>query len=207
VSTFLQKNWFKLAISAILVAMIISFAYKLWFTGGDAEHLKSMKPVPELQLEDLQGKPVTNADFDGKVRLVYFYFSSCPDVCPPTTYSLSQVQEALKEKGYFGDKAQIVSITVDPDIDTPPVLQEFGSRYGVDPVGWKFLRGTEAKSRELAEKYGIMVIEDKAGNISHSNAIMIVDPKGNIRSWYDPSDPALTTEFIVKDVIALSKGK
>lgn len=205
-NTYLAKNWFKLAIAAILISMIASFGYKLWFKDRHTlEHLKANKPIPELSLTDLQGKMVTNADIVGKVNLVYFFFSSCPDVCLPTSYMLSQVQDELKEKQHFGDKAQIMSITFDPNVDTQSVLQEFSSRYNADSTGWKFLRGDEAKTRELAEKYGIMVIKDKNGNFSHSNAIMIVDKKGKIRAWYDPSDPALTPEFIAKDVVALSK--
>lgn len=207
-NTFFGKNWFKIALALILVGMIASFAYKLWFTGGAADdHLDVKKKAPDFQLQDLQGKPVQSADLNGKVGLVYFFYSSCPDVCLPTSYKLSQVQDLLKDKGYFGSKAEMVSITIDPNVDTPEVLQKFGNNFNADAKGWRFLRGDEAKTRELAEQYGVMVIKDKQGNISHSNAIMIVDPKGNIRSWYDADSPELDAEYIVKDVIALSKGK
>ncbi|WP_261807974.1 SCO family protein [Paenibacillus sp. N3.4] len=123
-STFFEKNWFKLALGAILIAMIASFAYKLWVNGSEPDkRLLAMKAAPAIQLQDLDGKSVTSKDLDGKVRLVYFFYSFCPDVCMPTTYLLTQVQDALKKKDLFGTKAEIVSISVDPTRDTPEVLR------------------------------------------------------------------------------------
>ncbi len=209
-NTFLGKNWFKLALGAILIAMIASFAYKLWANGSEPDQrLTAMKQAPSFQLQDLDGKPVSSQDMDGKVRLVYFFYSFCPDVCMPTTFLLSQVQESLKRKDLLGTKAEIVSITVDPKRDTPEVLKEFGNRFESKPVpgGWTFLRGEESKIHKLAEDFGIMVIKEKDGNFSHSNAILLVDPKGKLRNYYDASNPELDVDHIVKDVVTLSKGK
>ncbi|GFZ76888.1 hypothetical protein GCM10008018_23000 [Paenibacillus marchantiophytorum] len=209
-NTFFEKNWFKLALGVILIAMIASFAYKLWANSNEADpRLTAMKQAPAFQLQDLDGKSVASQDTDGKVRLVYFFYSFCPDVCLPTTFRLTQVQEELKKKGLFGTKAEILSITVDPNRDTPEVLKEFRTKFESkpDPSGWMFLRGEEAKIHKLAEDYGIMVIKEKDGNFSHSNAILLVDPKGKIRNYYDASRPELDADHIVKDVVTLSKGK
>jgi len=211
VGTFFEKNWFKLAIGVILIAMIASFAYKLWFagSGADDERLKAMKAAPAFQLQDLDGKTVSSKDLDGKVRLVYFFYSFCPDVCMPTSFLLSQVQDSLKQKGLLGDKAEIVSITIDPTRDTPEVLKKFGDQFESKPIagGWTFLRGDEEKTKQLAEDFGIMVIKEKDGNFSHSNAILLVDPKGMLRNYYDAGNPELDADHIVKDVVTLSKGK
>jgi len=207
-STFLQKNWFKLAVGLILLAMIASFGYKLWFVKGPEDHhLDPMKEAPAFHLQDLDGNPVNSQDLDGKVRLVYFFYSYCPDVCLPTSFLLSKVQDSLKEKGYLGSKAEIVSITIDPTRDTPQVLKEFGAKFHAEPGGWTFLRGDEAATQKLAEDYGIMVLKDQDGNFTHSNAVLIVDPKGTLRTYYDAGDPQLDPEYIVKDVITLAKGK
>lgn len=209
-STFFEKNWFKLALGAILIAMIASFAYKLWVNSSEPDQrLTAMKQSPSFQLQDLEGKTVASADTDGKVRLVYFFYSFCPDVCMPTTFLLTQVQDALKKKELFGTKSEIISITVDPNRDTPAVLKEFGSKFESkpDPSGWMFLRGEEAKTHKLAEDFGIMVIKEKDGNFSHSNAILLVDKKGKLRNYYDASNPELDADHIVKDVVTLSKEK
>jgi protein SCO1/2 len=208
---FLEKNWFKLAVALILLAMIASFGYKLWFADGAAsqdDHLKPGKQAPDFQLLNWDEKQVASKDMDGKVRLVYFFYSNCPDVCLPTSFTLSKVQDELKAKGLLGSKADILSITIDPKRDTPAVLKEFGSRFHADTNAWKFLSaGDEKQATDLAEKFGVMVVRDKDGNLSHSNPIIIIDPKGVIRSYYDPSDPMIDANYIVKDVIALSKGK
>jgi protein SCO1/2 len=207
---YMQKNWFMLAVSVILLGMIVSFGYKLWFAQAAADdHLKPMKTAPAFQLTDVDGKTVNSEDSNGKVRLVYFFFSNCPDVCLPTSHLLSKVQDSLKAKGYWGDKSQIHSITIDPAKDTPEVLRTFSQQeaFHADLSAWKFLMGDEKKTRELAEQFGIMVVKDKEGNLSHTNAILIVDPKGVLRTYYNANDPELDPEYIVKDVIALSKGK
>jgi protein SCO1/2 len=206
-SSYLKKNWFMMAVSIILLGIIASFVYKLWFSEPEYDHLKAMNKAPDYQLTDVEGKTVNSQDMQGKVRLVYFFFSNCPDVCQPTSFILSKVQNSLKEKGYLGSKAEIHSITIDPTKDTPEALKKFGGNFQVDPSGWRFLRGDEKKTAELAEKFGIAVIKDKEGNFSHTNLILIVDKKGVIRTFYDPSNPELDSESIVKDVIKLSKEK
>ena len=93
--TFFEKNWFKLALGAILIAMIASFAYKLWANGSKPdERLTAMKQRLRFNLQDLDGKTVTSESMNGKVRLVYFFYSFCPDVCLPTSFLISQVQES-----------------------------------------------------------------------------------------------------------------
>jgi protein SCO1 len=205
---FIVKNWFKAAVTIILLAIIASFAYKLYAQNQPKDnHLSPMKQGPEFQLSNLEGAPVSSNDFKGKVQLVYFFYTNCPDVCLPSTYMLSKVQEGLKAKGVFGTKSDIISITMDPARDTPKVLKEFGDSYNSDASGWHFLRGDEAKTRDLAEKYGIIIVKDKEGNYTHSNYVLLVDKKGVLRTYYDVADPNLKQESIVNDVMTLIKEK
>jgi len=165
-----------------------------------------IKAAPDFKLDNIDGKQVSLADLSGKAKLVYFYYSSCPDVCSPTTYTISKIQDTLVKKGGFGDKTAIVSITFDPTKDTPERLKEFSGRFNADPKGWYFLRGEEAATAELAQKFGVMVIKDKGGEtFTHSNLILLVDKKGDLRTYYNGSDPDLDVEKIAKDMITLSK--
>ena len=207
--TFFEKNWFKLALGAILIAMIASFAYKLWANGSEPdERLTAMKQAPSFQLQDLDGKTVASQVWMARFDL-YISFIPSAQMCACRRLFAFQVQEYLKKKDLLGTKAEIVSITVDPKRDTPEVLKEFGNRFESKPVpgGWTFLRGEESKIHKLAEDFGIMVIKEKDGNFSHSNAILLVDPKGKLRNYYDASNPELDVDHIVKDVVTLSKGK
>jgi protein SCO1/2 len=208
-NAFLRKNWFTVAVAVILLAMIGSFAYKLWFSdaagGGKGSNLEKIKAIPDFALQDLSGTSVTKADTNGKVRLFYFFYSSCPDVCQPTSFLLSQVQDELKKDDLFGTKAQIMSVTIDPTVDTPQKLTQFGAQFHEDPTGWKFLRGDEKKTADLAEQFGVMVVKEKDGTFTHSNAILLVDKKGDLRTFYDAGDVNLSAKTIVKDVKTLLK--
>jgi protein SCO1/2 len=207
--SYLQKHWFSLAVSVILLAIIASFGYKFLHVGTAAadQRLEPIKPAPDFQFEDLNGKPVTLQDTNGKVRLFYFFYSSCPDVCQPTSFLLSQVQDELKKKALFGNQAQMFSVTIDPSRDTPDVLKEFSGRFHADYSGWSFLRGDEKKTADVAEKFGLMVVKDNSGNFTHSNAILLVDKKGTVRTFYDANDVNLDAKTIVKDVQTLAKEK
>jgi len=199
-----QSKWFKIMVVVLLLAMIGTFAYMLM--KGKEQKLDVIKKTPDFQLENLDGKKVGSADLAGKVKLVYFFYSTCPDVCPPTTYTLSKIQDQLVKKGGFGDKTALVSITFDPTKDTPAQLKEFSGRYHPDYKGWYFLRGEEAATLDLAQKFGLMVIKDpQGGTFTHQNFILLVDKKGDLRSYYDGSDADLNIDKIVQDMMGLTK--
>ncbi|WP_442603312.1 SCO family protein [Paenibacillus sp. KN14-4R] len=204
----LSKNWFKIAIVVILVAIIGSFAYKLWFKDQTESTFKVLGQAPNFELQSTEDKQVKFSDYEDKVKLVYFFFASCPDVCPPTTQYLSKVQQALKADKLFGTKAHMFSITMDPDKDTLPKLTKYSQGYGVDPTGWSFLRGDEEGTKQIGEKFGITIVHDKKNDtFIHTNVILLVDKKGQVRKYYDPNDTKITAESIAKDVAALAKAK
>jgi protein SCO1/2 len=201
--SFLQKNGFKLIVTLLLLAMIGTFGYML--LKGKSTKLDVIKKAPDFKLENLDGKQIGLSDLSGKAKLVYFFYSTCPDVCLPTTYTLSKIQDSLVKKGVFGDKTAIVSITFDPNRDTTAQLKEFSGRYHADPKGWYFLRGDEASTMDLAQKFGVMVVKDNQGQFTHSNVILLVDKKGDLRTYYVGDDPNLDVEKITQDIIGLTK--
>lgn len=199
---FLKRHWFKLAVAAIVLAIAAAFAAKYW---PSKPTYKVIKPAPEFQLTNLDGQPMTLSSTNGKVRLVYFFYSNCPDVCPPTTYMLSKVQDYLKDKGYWGNKTAIYSITFDPVNDTPQRLKEFSGQFVHDASGWFFLRGEEAATKDIAEKFGVAIVKDKDGNFMHANTIVLVDKKNNIRNYYYAENANFDPVAIANDMIRLSK--
>ncbi|WP_176220684.1 SCO family protein [Cohnella massiliensis] len=175
------------AFPMVLLALCLALGgYLLWdsMKGSD---LPVQGEAADFTLQSIDGEAVTMSELDGKVRLVYFFFSNCPDVCPPTTFMLSQVQEKLKADGDFGDKVEFLSITIDPLRDTPEALRAFGDKFNADYAGWKFLRGDEEQPIwDLAQEYGLMVVKDQNGDFGHSNLVVLVDKKGQIRSYISP---------------------
>jgi len=160
------KHWFTVAL-VVLVAGVALWIWQPWPTGGKLEMLGE---APDFTLESAEGRQVSLSDSAGKVRLVYFFFSHCPDICIPTTAMLSKLQEELKERGLFGDKVVLHSISFDPQRDTRERLEQFARGYQADFSGWHFLRGNDEPSVfGLAKQYNISVINLNDGNFMHQN--------------------------------------
>lgn len=203
---FLKKNWFKILSAAALIALIAVMAFRLM--GEKQEEVPHMKPAPDFTLQNIDGKTVSLADLKGKTVLMYFFWANCPDVCSPTTFRMSQIQEQLQKKGSLGEKTMLVSITVDPERDTAEALKTFSSKFNADPKGWLFLRGEEKKTAELAQNgYGVFVQKDKNGNFTHSNYFLLVDGKGEFRTYYSGDEDRLDVDRVVRDMIQVSKEK
>src|SRR5262245_50092303 len=108
---------------------------------GDSR-LAVIRPAPGFTLTTQDEKSLRCANLNGKVRLVSFVFTTCSGSCPATTHRMAQVQEALHKKGL--DKAgqvQLLSISLDPERDTPGVLRNYMKLYDVEPANWTFLTG------------------------------------------------------------------
>lgn len=188
-----------LAIISIIAALVATAC-------SDGPKYEVIKDAPEFTLENVDGSEVSLQGTNGKVRLIYFYFSHCPDVCQPTNFLLSKVQEELKKEEVFGSDTALMSITFDPKRDTIERLQEYSAGYGADYAGWYFLRGEVKPVRELAKEYGIAIQELESGDFGHSNLVMLVDKEGKLRNYYmsDDLDPS-NAKNIAKDMIQLAK--
>ena len=145
--------------------------------------------MPDLafQLTDDQGKPATAADFHGKVVLLYFGYTHCPDVCPLTLAHLHVVMQRL---GPLADDARILFVSVDPARDTPAVLHAYVRAFDKRAVG---LTGSASDIEALVKRYRASFTREPAtsnGNyeVSHSSAIYVFDAKGQARVLATPAD-------------------
>lgn len=126
------------------------------------------------------GRPVTAADFDGKVVLLYFGYTFCPDVCPATLMNITDMLKALDNKA---DDVRVLFVTVDPDRDTLPVLKQYTQAFAPQVVG---LRGTPDELANLAKRYRVSYSVEPAGNghkyeVTHSSAVYVFDRDGAAR--------------------------
>jgi protein SCO1/2 len=140
--------------------------------------------APEFSLRDPWGKPVRLSDYHGRVVLLAFVFTTCPGVCPLISKQMSALQESLKQEGLFGNKANLVSVTVDPETDTAAVLTKYAKTYGADSAGWRFLRETPEKTRPVLKAYDEWTKLLPKGEIDHPARVYLIDQQGNIREIY-----------------------
>jgi protein SCO1/2 len=123
------------------------------------------------------GAAVTGADYRGKVTLLYFGYTYCPDVCPMT---LSNIAQAVKSLGPSGSSVRVLFVTVDPDRDTLPVLKRYVAAFGAGVDG---LRGTPDTLVALARRYRVAysvtpAAPGRAYEVTHSSAIYVFDKSG-----------------------------
>ncbi|MGR7947176.1 SCO family protein [Paenibacillus sp. M.A.Huq-81] len=198
--SFLRRHAFKIAVLALCALMGIYLLFTYVFK--PQAPLPVLQAAPAFQMNDIDGKPVSLESTKGKVRVVYFYFANCPDVCPPTTFMLSEVQEKLREQGKLGKDVELISITFDPERDTPEVIREFAERTSAEFDGWHFLRGEkEEDAIQLAKDFNVGVRkEEKENTFSHFNIVTLVDQDGQIREWISGSDEDLTPDYIVQQI-------
>jgi len=144
--------------------------------------LPKIAPAPGFTLTSQDGAQIALADFRGKVVAVTFIYTLCTDTCPVLTPMMSFVQDRLGRD--FGGKIVFVSITVDPERDTPEVLKEYAQAFGADLGGWAFLTGSPATIREVTRGYGVFASKTANGDVDHSFLTSIVDPHGILRVQY-----------------------
>ena len=156
-----------------------------------------------LALPDVNGQPRTLGDFKGKVTVVFFGYTQCPDVCPTTMTELAQVKKSL---GADGDKLQAVFVTIDPERDTPEILKSYMASF--DP-SFVALRGTLEQTQAAAKEFKVYFAKvpgktEGSYTMDHSAGAFVLDTKGNVRLFerYGAGADGLTAD--VKALIAQS---
>ena len=141
-------------------------------------------PAPKFSLINQFNQPVTNETYKGKVYLVEFFFSTCPTICPLMNENMIKIQNHFEGNPNFG----IVSITINPEHDTPEVLKAHTEHLGINNPTWNFLSGEKNYIFDLANKgFNIYAGQNKDvdGGFEHSGLFALIDKNGNIRSRKD----------------------
>ena len=134
----------------------------------------------ELNLKDADGRPRQLSDFKGKVTVVFFGFTQCPDVCPTTLAELAQVKQML---GADGARVQGVFVTVDPERDTPELLKAYVGNFGADFVA---LHGTPDEIKAAAKAFKVFYNKvpgktDTSYTVDHTAGSYVFDAQGRVR--------------------------
>ena len=142
----------------------------------------TLSPGEELRpftLLNQHGTPVELADFAGKPLAITFIFTRCPipEYCPRFTDNFARVQRTLADR--FPGQFQLLSVTVDPEYDTPQVLEEYGKRNGADFAIWSMLTGGEDEIRKLAGQFGVQFWTDGA-TITHTGICVLIRSDGTV---------------------------
>jgi protein SCO1/2 len=163
-------------------SLVLAFLLLLAGCGHDLSpqdvSIAGLVPALDFSMQDVNtGKPVTAADFQGKVTLLYFGYTNCPDVCPATLYNVDRI---LRRLGPLAAQVNFLFVTVDPDRDTPAALAQYVGLFGPNITG---LRGSPNQLFALARRYRVVFSVTKPTGtspyeVTHSAAIYVFDAKG-----------------------------
>ena len=173
-----------LLVCAVLLLAACQSSHPKWQLSDARGHL----PDLQFSLTNDLGKPVTAADYRGKIVMLYFGYTHCPDVCPLT---LVHLHTDMQKLGKLADGVRILFVTVDPARDTPAVLHQYVTAFDPHIVG---LTGSQKAIAALAKRYRAYYQRAKPGKtgdylVSHSAAIYIFDRKGDARLIGSNGDP------------------
>lgn len=147
---------------------------------GAGEMIEAGEPVPDLRLVDQRGERTSLSDFCGRTVVLTFIYTSCPvpDFCPLMSERFATLQPRFREA--FGREVHLLSITFDPENDTPEVLREYAARYSDDLSTWTFARPADREELKNAlQTFGISTTE-KNGEIVHNLVTAIIGPDGRL---------------------------
>lgn len=146
--------------------------------------LEKIGPAPKFELVNQDNIKITNETYKGKVYVLEFFFTTCPTICPKMNLSMLELEKTFFGNPNFG----IVSISIDPEHDTPAVLKAHRELLGVKSSNWNFLTGDKTYIFDLANKgFNLYAGENKnvKGGFEHSGLFAMIDKNGNIRCRKD----------------------
>jgi protein SCO1 len=137
---------------------------------------------------------VTNQNFDGKIRVADFFFTSCPTICPKLAMQMLRIYEKFKTD----NRVALISHTIDPKRDTPSRLNQYAHKLDVASPKWQFVTGNKKELHEIANDYYSIAIDnaDAPGGYDHSGRIILVDKNRHVRAFCDGTDPKSVDKFM-----------
>ncbi len=188
-----------------MVFLIASALFAAADADPSASRLAVIRSAPDFRLIDAHEKPITLRQFRGKAVLVAFFFTTCNGACPATTHRLAKIQEELAKHPGLSERAQILSVTLDPERDTPEKLRGYARLYEADERNWAFVTGPAEDIRKTLDAWGIWAKPAANGQLDHPSRVYLVDPEGRIREIYNLE--FLRAPWVVEDVQLVLRTK
>ena len=182
---------------AFVVAGVLIFGASRLFRSSERHDVEAMPPIgeiPAFRFTTQEGKSLTKEDLIGKVWVADFVFTRCNGPCPVMTSRMAELAKGLAK----AKDVRVVSITVDPEHDTPAVLADYASRMDADPSRWIFLTGPKPEIDAFARKGMFQVLAyDDNGMPTHSTRFLVIDRAGRIRRTRNLDEPELVQKLFM----------
>jgi len=176
------------------LAAAIGFATLAWgsdgFTAFTAEAarrrsvLEAPRPLPDIALEDQDGRHFAFADYAGRLLAIEFIYTRCETICYRLGSTFRQVHDALPAAA-LGRDVVLLSISFDPQHDGPEQLRDYAGRFGADGRRWRIARPATGDLPTLLASFGVVAIDDGRGGFEHNAALLLVGRDGRLQQIDD----------------------
>ncbi|MBT0607242.1 SCO family protein [Aequorivita echinoideorum] len=217
--TFFRKYKFFGIVLLILSVIIISIIYSIMkpkpvlkiFQPADVatelvdttiQYVKKYHTIADFSLTNQNGKTITQKDYEGKIYVADFFFTTCQSICPIMTDHMAKIQQKIEND----DEVLLLSHTVTPEIDTVAQLKRYALEKGVNDKKWNLVTGDKKEIYNLARK-SYLVAKDAQYNpydLIHTENFVLVDKKKRIRGFYDGTNPE-EIEKLLEDLKILKR--
>jgi protein SCO1/2 len=181
-----HRRWPLWIAAALAVLALALLAWRLWGPAGAPRYgivVDAPEPAADFTLDGSIGRPVSLSEFRGKPLLLYFGYTTCPDVCPTT---LADLRNAMRQLGPDQDKVQVLFVSVDPERDTAERLGAYLPFFDPSFIG---LTGPVTDIEAIAGRFGVMFRKNEANSaadylVDHTSAVLLLDADGRLRLMF-----------------------
>ena len=200
-----KSVWIGFALVLATISAIVLLA-RIESAGKRAVPLPVLGQIPDFTLTNQTGQVITLASLRGKVWVADIIFTRCAGPCPQMTRRMKVLQDALPATS----AAKLVTLTTDPDFDTPPVVKAYGGKFGADFARWLFLTGAKTEIARLAiDGLKLTTVEKKPGERAdpndlfiHSTIFVVVDKQARLRGVFETVGEDLIFEQVKPQLLA-----
>ncbi|RMA65884.1 SCO family protein [Ulvibacter antarcticus] len=218
---FFSKYKFLAVVLFVLSAIIITIIYNILkpteilpvfqpsqvsseMVDSTLQHVKKYHVIADFALQNQNGKTITQKDYNNKIYVADFFFTTCQTICPVMTDHMLEIQEKLKND----TDILLLSHTVTPEIDSVAQLKKYAIEKGVNDAKWNLVTGDKKEIYTLARKSYLAAKDNpyEENDLIHTENFVLVDTQKRIRGFYDGTDPE-AIEQLLHDIEVLKKEK
>jgi len=166
----------------------------------DLDPLQIGDRLPEYHFTNEQGQAVNTLDFKGRAVAITFIFTRCPlpNFCPRMSTNFEEAQRKLLAMQNAPTNWHLLTISFDPEFDTPVILKSYAQRYKADPRHWNFLTGPPAATAEIADQFGQRFWREE-GSINHNLRTAVIDANGRVQQMFQGN--TWTVDDLVSELV------
>ena len=160
------------------------------------QHVKKYHKIAPFSFENQNGKIITQDDYEGKIYIADFFFTTCPSICPKMTANMGSIQKEIMNDS----NVMLLSYSVTPKIDSVPQLKKYAIEKGVNDEKWNLLTGNKKEIYTMARKSYLAVKDHGDGgpyDMIHTENFILVDPEKKIRGFYDGTNTLAMRELLI----------